>query len=251
MKNLNRTDVLNGESNKLNMSIARAALLTLISFIPTTAGKLPNVVLIMADDLGWSDVAAYRVQQGLEAEGATPIPTPNLDRLVAGGLMFTDAHSPCSLCAPTRFAMLTGSLPFRIGKRYTAKEQQEDKNHGFCSRRKYRIARYIYFLGMPTHRKGNPRQEINDCLDSEPARPESIFNGLMWRCLRNAIAAGSNKCGEQDVATNRLPAARRKLHEDSIVNLEIGARPQAACGSTQTFGNTHSKKNVFRVSNFT
>ena len=118
MKNLNRTDVLNGEANKLNMSIARAALLTLISFIPTTAGKLPNVVLIMADDLGWSDVAAYRVQQGLEAEGATPIPTPNLDRLVAGGLMFTDAHSPCSLCAPTRFAMLTGSLPFRIGKRY-------------------------------------------------------------------------------------------------------------------------------------
>jgi hypothetical protein len=72
MKNLNRTDVLNGESNKLSKSIARAALLTLISLIPTTAGKLPNVVLIMADDLGWSDVAAA----GTRGRGRYPDPHP-------------------------------------------------------------------------------------------------------------------------------------------------------------------------------
>ena len=57
------------------------------------------------------------MQQGLEAQGATPIATPNLDRLAAGGMMFTDAHSPCSLCPPTRFAMMAGPLPFRYGKR--------------------------------------------------------------------------------------------------------------------------------------
>ncbi|MDC0311072.1 hypothetical protein OAL06_02480 [Akkermansiaceae bacterium] len=62
-------------------------------------------------------------------------------------------------------------------------------------------------------------------MDSDPARPESIFNGLMWRCLRNAIAAGSNKCGEQDVATNRLPAAICKRHDSITINLEIGVRP--------------------------
>jgi arylsulfatase A-like enzyme len=85
-----------------------------VSVCHASPGGLPNVVMIMADDLGWSDVAAYRARQGLEVR----IPTPNIDRLVAGGMMFTDAHSPCSLCSPTRFAMMTGSLPFRMGKRY-------------------------------------------------------------------------------------------------------------------------------------
>ncbi len=72
---------------------------------------LPNVVMIMADDWGWSDIAAYRRHQGL----SDPIPTPNLDRLCAEGMMFTDAHSPAALCAPTRFSMMTGSNPYRNG----------------------------------------------------------------------------------------------------------------------------------------
>ena len=46
----------------------------------------------------------------------------------------------------------------------------------------------------------------------------------------------ASELAEQGVAANRLPAASRKLHEESIVNLEIGVRPQAACGSTLTFG---------------
>ena len=67
--------------------------------------------MIMADDWGWSDIAAYRRYQGL----SDPIPTPNLDRLCAEGMMFTDAHSPAALCAPTRFSMMTGSNPYRNG----------------------------------------------------------------------------------------------------------------------------------------
>lgn len=75
------------------------------------AGELPNVVMIMADDWGWSDIAAYRRYQGL----GDPIPTPNLDRMVEQGMMFTDCHSPAALCAPTRFSMMTGSNPYRNG----------------------------------------------------------------------------------------------------------------------------------------
>jgi len=75
------------------------------------AGELPNVVMIMADDWGWSDIAAYRRYQGL----SDPIPTPNLDRMCANGMIFTDAHSPAALCAPTRFSMMTGSNPYRNG----------------------------------------------------------------------------------------------------------------------------------------
>lgn len=79
--------------------------------IAASGADLPNVVMIMADDWGWSDIAAYRRFQGLD----DPIPTPNLDRLVSEGLMFTDAHSPAALCAPTRFSMMTGSNPYRNG----------------------------------------------------------------------------------------------------------------------------------------
>lgn len=78
------------------------------------ASDLPNVVMIMADDWGWSDIAAYRRFQGLD----DPIPTPNLDRLVSSGMMFTDAHSPAALCAPTRFSMMTGSNPYRNGMQW-------------------------------------------------------------------------------------------------------------------------------------
>ncbi|MDX2431305.1 MAG: sulfatase-like hydrolase/transferase [Bacteroides sp.] len=64
---------------------------------------LPNVVFVLADDIGFGDLATY----------GGKLPTPNLDRLAAEGIRFTDAHSPAALCAPSRFSMLTGSYPYR------------------------------------------------------------------------------------------------------------------------------------------
>ena len=64
----------------------------------------PNVVVILADDIGFGDWGCY---------GATKIKTPNLDRLAAQGMRFTDAHSPAAVCTPTRYAMLTGQYAFR------------------------------------------------------------------------------------------------------------------------------------------
>ena len=87
--------------------IALPTMLTLMC----SGANLPNVVMIMSDDWGWSEIAAYRRYQGLN----DPIPTPNLDRMVAEGIMFTDAHAPAALCAPTRFSMMTGSNPYRNG----------------------------------------------------------------------------------------------------------------------------------------
>lgn len=66
---------------------------------------LPNVVLILADDLGWGDLACYSSQ--------SLVPTPALDSLAADGLKFTDAHSPSSVCSPTRYALLTGRYAWR------------------------------------------------------------------------------------------------------------------------------------------
>jgi arylsulfatase A-like enzyme len=69
----------------------------------------PNIVLILADDLGYGDVGCYN--------STSRIPTPNIDRLAKQGMMFTDAHSSSTVCTPTRYSVLTGRMAFRTGMR--------------------------------------------------------------------------------------------------------------------------------------
>ena len=66
----------------------------------------PNIVVIYADDLGYGDVGCYNDN--------CKIPTPNLDRMAADGMRFTDAHSPATVCTTSRYGLLTGKMPFRI-----------------------------------------------------------------------------------------------------------------------------------------
>ena len=68
--------------------------------------RRPNIVLILADDLGYGDVGCYNPKSN--------IPTPNLDRLAGQGMRFTDAHSPCTVCTPTRYSLMTGQMAFRV-----------------------------------------------------------------------------------------------------------------------------------------
>ena len=63
------------------------------------SGARPNIVLILADDLGYGSLGCY---------GNTEVKTPNIDRLAAGGMRFTDFHSNGALCSPTRAALMTG-----------------------------------------------------------------------------------------------------------------------------------------------
>ena len=66
----------------------------------------PNIVVILADDLGFGDVHCNNPQRG-------KIPTPNLDRLAAQGMRFTDAHSSSGVCSPSRYTVLTGRYHWR------------------------------------------------------------------------------------------------------------------------------------------
>ena len=68
------------------------------------AVEKPNVVVIMADDLGYGDVSCY---------GSTAIRTPNIDRLAAEGIRFTSGYCSASTCTPTRYSFLTGTYAFR------------------------------------------------------------------------------------------------------------------------------------------
>ena len=78
-------------------------LLTLLALIPLAAlhaaetaktAPRPNIVFILADDLGYGDLGCYNKD--------SKIPTPNLDRLAGEGTRFTDAHAPTSVCTPSR-----------------------------------------------------------------------------------------------------------------------------------------------------
>jgi arylsulfatase A-like enzyme len=80
------------------------SLLFVISIQGVARAELPNVVVILADDLGWGDLGCY---------GAKHTVTRHLDRLAHEGMRFTDAHSPSAVCTPTRYGLLTGRYAWR------------------------------------------------------------------------------------------------------------------------------------------
>ncbi|MDF1826450.1 MAG: sulfatase [Verrucomicrobiales bacterium] len=78
-----------------------------LATLSLSAGDRPNIILILADDLGWSDTTLY---------GQTSLyETPNLERLAKRGMTFTRAYTPNPLCSPTRSSILTGKHPARTG----------------------------------------------------------------------------------------------------------------------------------------
>src|SRR5512136_2734574 len=73
---------------------------------PAPAGKAPNMIIILADDLGYADLGCY---------GHPSIRTPNLDRMATEGLRFTDFYAAAEVCTPSRAALMTGRYPIRSG----------------------------------------------------------------------------------------------------------------------------------------
>lgn len=86
------------------LSIVLVALVTPLAAEAAEATK-PNIVYILADDLGYGDCGCYNL--------ASKIPTPNIDQLARDGIRFTDAHSPSAVCTPTRYGLLTGRYAWR------------------------------------------------------------------------------------------------------------------------------------------
>lgn len=84
--------------------LSLALITSLMSLVAIAAKPPPNIIFILADDLGYADVSCY---------GAEKIQTPNIDRLADEGILFTDAHTGASTCTPTRYSLMTGRYPFR------------------------------------------------------------------------------------------------------------------------------------------
>ena len=73
---------------------------------PLPAATKPNILFILADDLGWSDLGCY---------GSTFHETPHLDRFARESLRFTQAYAAGAVCSPTRSSIMTGRVPVRTG----------------------------------------------------------------------------------------------------------------------------------------
>ncbi len=88
-----------------NPLMTRLVLYFALAFPALCAAPL-NVVVVLVDDLGWKD---------LGCQGSDFYRTPNIDRLAAGGMRFTDGYASCAVCSPTRAALMTGRSPARLG----------------------------------------------------------------------------------------------------------------------------------------
>jgi len=116
---------------------------------PTTAKsaeerpKRPNIVLIMSDDMGYSDIGCY----GGEIE------TPNLDRLAAGGLRYTQFYNTAR-CCPTRASLLTGLYPHQTGIGHMVNDRGVDGYRGDLNRECMTIAELLKTSGYATYMSG-------------------------------------------------------------------------------------------------
>ncbi len=107
--------------NVLSVSIA------LSCFTSAAAAKelaeKPNIILIMADDMGYGDIGCY---------GSKSIKTPVLDKMAADGIKFTDYHSNGAVCTPTRASLLTGNYQQRVGLEGVINAQMDKRIYGIA-----------------------------------------------------------------------------------------------------------------------
>lgn len=99
---------------RFKLTLLLLTLVLVFALVPVATGqadeldepKKPNIVVFLADDMGWGDSATF---------GHELIQTPNLDKLAAEGVKFTQCYSACGVCSPSRSAILTGRTPYRNG----------------------------------------------------------------------------------------------------------------------------------------
>jgi arylsulfatase A len=130
------------------LTILLAATLAMLIYLPAAgrAEKLPNLVIILADDLGYGDLGCY---------GHPSIRTPNLDRMAGEGMRFTDFYVAACVCTPSRAALLTGRLPIRSGMSGDLQHRVQTRNSpGGLPPEEITIARALKTKGYATQAIG-------------------------------------------------------------------------------------------------
>src|SRR5260221_819313 len=114
-----------------------------ISCVAATKSKKPNIVVILSDDMGFSDIGCY----------GSEISTPNLDRLAANGLRFTQFYNTAR-CCPTRASLLTGLYPHQAGVGHMTQDSGKEGYQGELNRKCVTIAEVLRPAGYSTYAVG-------------------------------------------------------------------------------------------------
>ena len=118
-----------------------------VLFSAGAQSKQPNVIFMLADDLGYGDLSSYNPRANGVAPNNTPIRTPHLDRMAQNGARFTDFHSAAPICSPSRRALLTARYPNRLGEWAEAYRGSPD---GVVASRDPTIAMWLKQAGYST-----------------------------------------------------------------------------------------------------
>jgi len=112
-----RPPLITPTSHPLMPILRTLALLLTLSLSLSAATKQPNIIVVLVDDLGYSDLSSY---------GGTDIQTPAIDRLMGEGMRFDQFYANCTVCTPTRAALLTGRYPDLVGAGGVIRQNSEN-----------------------------------------------------------------------------------------------------------------------------
>lgn len=104
------------------MLTRRAACSALLAPFLTAQPRKPNLIVILADDMGYGDIGCY---------GSPDVPTPHIDALARSGVRFTDGYVSCAVCSPSRVALLTGQYQHRHGHEFNSGPVEREAEVGF------------------------------------------------------------------------------------------------------------------------
>lgn len=113
----------------------------LLTSLPATAQRKPNILLIVADDLGYAEIGV---------QGCTDIPTPNIDSIAKNGVRFTSGYVSCPVCSPTRAGLMTGRYQQRFGHEFNPGPALEASDTFGLPREEVTIANRLKSLGYAT-----------------------------------------------------------------------------------------------------
>ena len=187
-----------------------AALLLVLCSSQTPAAR-PNVLLIYVDDLGYGDTAVY---------GHPVVETPNIDRLAAEGVMFSQFYSPSALCSPSRAGLLTGRTPYRTG----IKSWIPDNSGVSLASNEITIAKLLKDAGYRTAVVG--KWHLNGGLHIESAPQPRDFGfdyqyGLAaWVKNEKAEAAGVGRLFPDNMYRNNQPVGETNKFSGELVTDE-------------------------------
>jgi arylsulfatase A len=229
---------LSGKIVKPSWRLLFLAVITLaFGMTESQAAERPNIVYILADDLGYGDVTCYNVD--------SKIPTPHVDRLAREGMRFTDAHTPSAVCTPTRYGILTGRYAWRTKMKFRVLDGLDPplieegqltvpallKQNGYdtaCVGKWHLGMQWTDKAGqpvpyIPVETKGRPRAGV----DVDYARPVSggpTARGFDWYFGVSASLNMSPFCYIENDRPVRLPVLHQPRIQTDFISVDEGVR---------------------------